>query len=167
MPNWLVKGIDRYTDIAVEGVRTTASDYGFTSVEGYLSQMYGTGFSVNSLRNCVRRDSLSQEYQNYLGQFELVPTQEDIDNEISNNVTLYNTVDYNYYYFPATVNSPDVSASLELAQAEEGANVDEELYAEVLEEANYIADNATDPGDLERYSFGGTGRCRCGLGGIC
>ena len=140
-----MSGIDRYTDIAVEGVRTTASDYGFTSVEGYLSQMYGTGFSVNSLRNCVRRDSLSQEYQNYLGQFELVPTQEDIDNEISNNVTLYNTVDYNYYYFPATVNSPDVSDSLELAQAEEGANVDEELYAEVLEEANYIADNATDP----------------------
>ena len=37
-----MSGIDRYTDIAVEGVRTTASDYGFTSVEGYLSQMYGT-----------------------------------------------------------------------------------------------------------------------------
>lgn len=158
-----ISGISRYGDINIQGVRETAAGYDYSSVEGYLQQMYGTGTSVRTYRECVERDGLAEEYQNYLGQFEFAPTQEQIDQEIADNGMSYLTVDYNYYYFPAETDDEgnlDLDAATERAEAVADAATDSDSFRDAVvdqlegdESALEAFTDDADPTLIEGYSY--------------
>ncbi len=120
-------GAARYADLSIESVEQTARLYGFQSVDQYLEALYGRGMSLRILRNCLERQCLTQEYENYVRQFIFTVSEEELNAAYDANPTVYQRVDFDYYFFAGTV-------------AEDGTYD----ISEAVENANHVADNATD-----------------------
>ena len=120
-------GASRYADLNIESVEQTASLYGFNSVADYLQRLYGRGMSIRVLRNCLERQALTQEYENYVRQFTFAVSEDELNAAIEANPTVYQRVDFDYYFFAG--------------EADEDGNYD---LTEAISNANQVADTATD-----------------------
>lgn len=120
-------GASRYADLSLEASRSTATLYGFTSVEPYLQALYGRGMSSRVLRNCLERQALTQEYENYVRQFIFTVSEEELDAAYEANPTVYQRVDFNYYFF--------------IGDVDEEGNYD---ISGAVADANYVINNAVD-----------------------
>lgn len=120
-------GASRYADMNLESVEQTASLYGFNSVASYLEALYGKGMSLRILRNCLERQALTQEYENYVRQFTFAVSEEELNAAYDANPTVYQRVDFNYYFF--------------LGDLQEDGSYD---VTEALAQAQSVADEATD-----------------------
>ena len=92
-------GASRYADLSLESAEQTATLYGFGSVEQYLQALYGKGMSSRVLRNCLERQCLTQEYENYVRQFLFTVSEEELNAAFDANPTVYQRVDFDYYFF--------------------------------------------------------------------
>lgn len=121
-------GAERYADLSIESVTQTSSLYGFGSVQQYLQALYGRGMSVRVLRNCLERQCLTQEYENYVRQFIFTVSEEELNAAFDANPTVYQRVDFDYYFFAG--------------EMDEEGNYD---IDEAVENANDVIDAASDP----------------------
>lgn len=120
-------GATRYANISIESVEQTAALYNFPSVESYLSRLYGSGMSTRILRQCLERQCLTQEYENYVRQFIFTVSEEELNAAYDSNPTVYQRVDFDYYFFAG--------------EMDEEGNYD---LDEAIDNANDVADHATD-----------------------
>lgn len=120
-------GAERYADLSIESVEQTAGLYGFQSVDQYLEALYGRGMSIRILRNCLERQALTQEFENYVRQFIFTVSEEELNAAYDSNPIAYQRVDFDYYFFAGTMNE---DGTYDLTEA--------------VENANHVADHATD-----------------------
>ena len=120
-------GASRYADLSIDAATQTATLYGFGSVQQYLQALYGRGMSVRVLRNCLERQCLTQEYENYVRQFLFSVSEEELNAAYDANPTVYQRVDFDYYFFAG--------------EMDEEGNYD---IDEAVDNANDVIDAATD-----------------------
>lgn len=94
-----VTGSDRYAQAQIDLMETRASSNNFPSINAYLAAIYGTGMSTSTFRDIVAAQEISQEYQEYLKQFALAPTQEELQAAFDENTNGYASVNFNGYLF--------------------------------------------------------------------
>ena len=120
-------GATRYADLSLESAAQTAQLYGFGSVEQYLQALYGKGMSSRILRNCLERQCLTQEFENYVRQFLFTVSEEELNAAYDANPLVYQRVDFDYYFFAG--------------EMDEDGNYD---VTEAVEHANDVVNGATD-----------------------
>ncbi len=173
---------DRFTESSIDEIRDQADERDWTA-DRLLQSTYGTGMTVNQYRKFLREEIRVQEFENYINQFELLPSEEEIQAAYDSNPTIYDSVDFNSYYFPyelddegnVTDTQPALDAANEVIDAVENGSDFNDAVIEVLledEEANasklsafgYVADEdgnltapeeepETDPTLMEDWSF--------------
>lgn len=120
-------GAQRYADLSLESAQQTAQLYGFGSVEQYLQALYGRGMSSRVLRNCLERQALTQEFENYVRQFLFTVSEEELNAAYDANPLVYQRVDFDYYFFAG--------------EMDEEGNYD---TTEAVANANSVVNGATD-----------------------
>ena len=120
-------GAGRYADLSIESAEQTSAMYGYPSLEQYLQALYGKGMSRRVLRNCLERQALTQEYENYVRQFLFTVSEEELNAAYDANPLAYQRVDFDYYFFSGELN--------------EDGTYD---LGESVQNAETVADNATD-----------------------
>lgn len=139
-------GAVRYANINLESAEDTASLYGFPSIEQYLQALYGNGMSSRILRNCIERQAFTQEYENYMRQFVLAPSEEELVAAYDANPTVYQRVDMNYYFFQAEQDEDGnfdiagaVSQANDVAKATDSYDFMERVMSQIGEETAELA----------------------------
>ncbi len=131
-------GAERYAELTVDSLRQTATLYGYPTAEQYLQALYGRGMTTFEFRKCVERQTLTQEYENYVRQFLFTASEEDIQAAYDESPETYLRVDFNYYYFAGTANedgSYDLTDAQNKAEAVIAATTDSESFkAAVMEQ---------------------------------
>lgn len=117
----------RYARMSLESAEQMATLYNFPSVEQYYQQLYGRGMSSRIMRESVARETLTQEYENYVRQFLFTVSEEELNAAYEANPTVYQRADFNYYFFAGEANE---DGTYDVTQA--------------VANANEVADNATD-----------------------
>ena len=117
-----------YAQANIDTARSMAELYGYPSLDTYLQAMYGRGMNTALLRSCIERETLAQEYQQYMTQFGFEVTDEEIQEAFDQNPTQYQMVDYCIYYFAG--------------EHDDEGNVDP---TDAIAAAQAVADAATDP----------------------
>lgn len=142
-------GADRYAELTVDSLRETATLYGYPTTEQYLQALYGRGMSTFEFKECVERQTLTQEYENYVRQFLFTASEEDIQAAYDESPETYLRVDFNFYYFPGTANDDgtyDLTEAQSQAETVLAAATDSESFkAAVMEQ---ISEE-----DAELYGF--------------
>ncbi|SCW58731.1 Plus-3 domain-containing protein [Ruminococcaceae bacterium YRB3002] len=98
-------GAARYALLQLEGMKSTAQSYGYNSFNQYLQIMYGTGFNASDYRKFSEREAFTQEFENYMKQFILIPSDEEIQAAYDNDPKAYQRADLNYYLFSAEMDA--------------------------------------------------------------
>ncbi len=99
-----------------ESVEMMAALYGYSSVDQYLFQVYGTGMSMRIYREILAKEVLTNEYQEYIGQFKFMPTAEEIQAAFDENPQAYQLADFNYFFIPADVDEAGNVTGMEDAE---------------------------------------------------
>ena len=86
-----------------QNIEMVAQLYGYQSVDQYLFHVYGTGMSFRVYKDILAKEILTSEYQEYIGQFKFMPTQDQIQAAFDENPTAYQLADFNYFFIPADV----------------------------------------------------------------
>ena len=94
-------GAARYAQLQMDAMRATAENSGYPSFTQYMQAVYGTGFSANDYKTFTEREGFVNEFENYMRQFILVPSTEEIQAAYNNDPTVYERADLNYYFFAA------------------------------------------------------------------
>lgn len=100
-----------------QNIEMMASLYGYQSVDQYLFQVYGTGMTLRVYKDILAKEILTSEYQEYIGQFKFMPTQEEIQAAFDADPTAYQLADFNYFFIPADVDSEGNVTGMEEAEA--------------------------------------------------
>ena len=145
----------------VELIEENVSLWGFSSVDQYLENLYGTGMTEQIYTDILTEDILAKEYQAYLQQFQFLPTADEVQAVFDVDPSLYMMADFNMYYIPASVdangnatNLAEVEAAAEKIAANSGTP--EEFRQAVIDYLTEIGDETTlsyfaDGNDLTRY----------------
>ena len=124
-----VSGADRYDEMSMETLYTSATRYGYQTTDQFLQAIYGGGMTLRQYRNFLARETVHDEYFYFLQQFILMPTADEIYAAYEADPDSYDKVDFNFYYYPAETN--------------EDGTVNEDSLAECIEKAQSVADAAT------------------------
>ena len=112
-------GAARYANLQLDAMRASAENYGYSSINQYMQLMYGTGFNASDYRKYSEREAFTQEFENYMRQFILVPTDEEVQAAYDNDPKSYQRADFNYYLFSANMdadgNYTDLAATVRSA----------------------------------------------------
>lgn len=120
----------RAAEINFANLKKSAEEQNYRNITSYLQGAYGKGMSVRKFKECVERESLAEEYQNYVRQFECAPSQEDIKAAFDKSPSSFDVVNCNYYLIPYT--------------SEDGKDPTAENKAAVKKAAQAVIDKATD-----------------------
>lgn len=120
----------RAAEINLENLTESAKENYRGGITSYMQQAYGNGMSVRKFKECVERETLAEEYQNYVKQFECIPSQEDIQKTFDNSPSSFDVVNCNYYLIPYT--------------SDDGKDPTDENKAAVKKAAQAVIDKATD-----------------------
>lgn len=112
-------GASRYATLSIESAEQTATLYGFPSLEQYLEALYGRGMSTRIMRQCLERQCLTQEYENYVRQFIFTVSEEELNAAYDSNPTVYQRVDFDYYFFAGEMNE---DGTYDIDEAVDNAN---------------------------------------------
>lgn len=121
----------RAAEINLENLEKSAKQQNSrNNITSYLQSAYGNGMSVRKFKECVERETLAEEYQNYVKQFECIPSQEEIQKTFDNSPSSFDVVNCNYYLIPYT--------------SDDGKDPTDENKAAVKKAAQAVIDKATD-----------------------
>lgn len=100
----------------IESLRGIAKLYGYPTTDRYIAAQYGTGMTSRIYQNCIARGLYSDEYIQYISQFDptIVPSDETINEKYKADPSAYEHVDFNYYL--VTAPTKDGKADLEAAK---------------------------------------------------
>ena len=125
-------GAERYANLTIESTEQTATLYGFQTVDQYLEALYGRGMSTRILRNCLERQCLTQEYENYVRQFLFTVSEEELNAAFEANPLVYQRVDFDYYFFAGEMNEDgtyDLDEAIDNANDVAAAAADADTFA--------------------------------------
>ncbi|MBO4636539.1 MAG: hypothetical protein J5685_05260 [Clostridiales bacterium] len=128
-------GAAAYAEANIESARAMAGLYGYPSLDTYLQAMYGSGMNTALYRDCLIRETLAQEYQQYMTQFGFQVTDEQIQAAYDQNESLYQMADYCIYYFGGEHlddGSVDTEDAMAAAQAVVDAATDADSFTEAV-----------------------------------
>ena len=72
-------------ELQSQTIEMAATLYGYPSADQYLYSVYGTGMSMRIYKDILAKEILANEYQEYIGQFKFMPTQDEIQASFDNN----------------------------------------------------------------------------------
>lgn len=136
-------------DENIASYETTATLYGYPSVNSFLTASFGQGVSESDVRDCMEYSLLaSKAMEKVAEQIEDSVKDSDIDTNYDKNKLDYNVVDYTYYSFK--VNYDEVAKDL-LGKDYENLLKKEENKTKVLEEyKKQIAEAKAAAAELEK-----------------
>ena len=135
-------GAGRYAEIVIDNQRdlvenTYSQLYNISTLDRFLSMQYpNAGISVSTYRKILRETALTEEYQAYVQQFELLPSEEEIKADFEKDPSNYQRVDINMYFFNNGIDSSDETITDEQKT---------EAQAEAVAKAQAVVDKASDP----------------------
>lgn len=103
----------------IESLRGIAKLYGYPTTDRYVAAQYGTGMTLRIYQNCIARGLYSEEYNQYISQFDpsIVPSDESINEKYKADPSAYENVDFNYYLVAA----PNKDGKADIAAAKKDA----------------------------------------------
>ena len=118
----------RCAKLELESLRGISKLYGYQTVENYLSRQYGIGMSSRIYKKLLMRSLYTDEYTQYLSQFDtsINPSDTDINNAYKADSSSFENV--NFHYYLVTAQTKDGKADIEQAK----------------KDAQWIADKSTD-----------------------
>lgn len=129
-----------YLDKAMDGLKTTASDNGFSSVGKYLSAMYGKGMNAKTFEELQRRGYIASQYSESIQDgFKAEYTDEDLEDYYVENADEFDKFTYRYYFVDGA--EPAASEDEEAAVTEESmaaAKTIADAIAEAESEDEYV-----------------------------
>lgn len=147
-------------DHQMESTSNTASQYGYSSLEGYLRAYYGKYMTKSAYRTCLERAELLQEYQDHYKN-NLDITDEDLNTYYTENKDSLDTYEYYYALIDGTAESTtdadgntveptDEETEAAMAEAKEKADefaaalndADDKGTAFLAQVANYVGTDA-------------------------
>lgn len=118
----------RCAKLELESLRGISKLYNYPTVDRYLAAQYGTGMTSRLYRKLIQRSLYSDEYTQYISQFDntIIPSDADINNAYKADPNAFENVSFNYYLITAT--GSDGKADI----------------AQSKKDAQWIADKSTD-----------------------
>ncbi|SEW35103.1 hypothetical protein SAMN05216413_2347 [Ruminococcaceae bacterium KH2T8] len=92
-------GAARMAQLQLDNLRQTAELQGYPSVDRYLAAMYGAGMTSRAYLQCVERELLAKEFQQYVSQFMMNVTDEEIMASYEQDSSAFDQVDFSYHFF--------------------------------------------------------------------
>ena len=92
---------DRAAAMESESLESSARSSGYGSASAYLTAAYGSGMSLRLYKDYLAKEILSEEYQHYLIQFTLFPTNDEVKAAYDEKPENYQMADFNFYFFSA------------------------------------------------------------------
>ena len=111
-------GYSRYIDQQIEVMKQQAEQYNYNSFNQYLQAMHGTGFNTFDYKKIMGHEILAKEYDNYVKQYVLVPSDADIQTKFDNDPNAYRNATYNYYLFSANMDDQGNYTNLDQTKAD-------------------------------------------------
>ena len=137
-------------ELQSQTIEMAATLYGYQSPDQYLYSVYGTGMSMRIYKDILAKEILTNEYQEYIGQFKFMPTQDEIQAAFDNNTDAYKLADFNFFFVSGEVDDEGNVTGLE--EAEQAAQTIA-LYAGTPEEFRQaVIDYLTEKGDEDRLA---------------
>ena len=118
----------RAAEMEANELSDSAKQNGYPSVSSYLAAAYGTGMSLRAYRQFLQNEIMVEEYQEYVKQFNLMPTNEEVRDDYDKNPNQYKLADFNFYFFSAETDDDGKAKNLD----------------EVKKQAQKVADAAKD-----------------------
>ncbi len=156
-------GASRMAQLQLDGLRDTAELRGYGSVDRYLQAMYGAGMTSRAYLECVERELLAKEFQQYVSQFMMNVTDEEVMNSYEQDPSQFEQADFSFHFFSGEDNGDgtyDNTAAVEDAQEVIDNAHDQESFKEALidvmddeevEQAGFTDDY--DPSYAEAYTM--------------
>ena len=133
-----------------QSLEMAATLYGYQSVDQYLFGVYGTGMTMRIYREILAKEILTNEYQEYIGQFKFVPTEDEIQAAFDENPGAYKLADFNYFFVSADVDDEGNVTGLE--DAETAAEMIAVKAGTPEDFRQAVIDFLTEKGDEERLA---------------
>ena len=114
----------RVADMQAETLGETAKSVGYPSVSAYLANVYGTGLSLRLYKEYLAREVLAEEYENYLTQFEMIPSNEEVRKANEEHPDQYQMADFDFYFFAAETDEDGKAKNLSEVEAQAQKVVD-------------------------------------------
>lgn len=113
----------------LDSLRGMAKLYNYPTVDRYIAAQYGTGMTSRIYKKCLERSLYTDEYQQYLSQFDpsITPSDDELNNLYKANPGDFEQAEFNYF----------------LVTAKNGADGKPDL-ANAKKDAQWIADKSTD-----------------------
>lgn len=132
-------GASRYSELMLNSATTMTQYYNMTN-DQYLSGIYGTGMTSRLFRQFTERMALTSEYESYVQQFVLAPSDEEIQASYEENPSAFEKVDFSYRFFQVTEGDEENEAvTMEQAQANAQAVLDAVSDPETANERVFAA----------------------------
>lgn len=118
-------GAARIAQMDLDTIRDTAKLQGYGTADRYLQAMYGTGMTSRVYLECVEREMLAKEYEQYVTQYDMYVPADELQALYDQDPSVYLKADFSYYFF-------------------QGEALEDGTYdlSEAIDNANEVADNA-------------------------
>ena len=103
----------RAAEMEANELSDSAKQSGYPSVSSYLAAAYGTGMSLRAYRQFLQNEITVEEYQEYVKQFNLMPTNEEVRDDYDKNPNQYKLADFNFYFFSAETDDDGKAKNLD------------------------------------------------------
>lgn len=130
-------GASRMAQLQLDSMRQTAELQGYPSVDRYLEAMYGAGMTSRVYVQCVERELLAKEFQQYVSQFMMNVTDEEVMNSFDQDPSQFQQVDFSFHFFRGEDNGDETYDNTQaIADAQEviDNSHDQESYRDALVE---------------------------------
>ena len=111
-------GAARMAEMDLENLRSTAKLQGYGSVDRYLQAMYGAGMTSRVYLECVEREMLAKEYEQYVNQYDMYVNADELQALYDQDPSVYLKADFSYYFFQGEANE---DGTYDLTEARENA----------------------------------------------
>ncbi len=92
-------GAARMAQMDLDNVRDTAKLQGYGSADRYLQAMYGAGMTSRVYLQCVEREMLAKEYEQYVSQYDMYVTADELQALYDQDPSVYMKADFSFYFF--------------------------------------------------------------------
>ena len=133
-----------------ESMTMAATLYGYSSVDQYLFGVYGTGMTSRIYKDILAKEILANEYQEYIGQFKFMPTQDQIQTAFESSSDSYMLADFNFFFIAGETD--DAGNVTDLTAAEEAAQKIAVYGATTEDFRQAVIDYLTEKGDEDRLA---------------
>ena len=127
---------DRAASMEADSLNDTAKASNYGSASAYLTAAYGSGMSRRAYKSYMAKEILSEEYQQYLSQFTLFPSNDEVKAKYDEKPEDYQMADFNFYFFSAETDddgkAKDLDKTKEEAQKVADAAKDSDSFTQAV-----------------------------------